>query len=37
MLKSDNLIKINPNNYQYLLDFVSSVLSRTKYRSEDQT
>lgn len=37
MLKSDNLIKSNPNNYQYLLDFVSSVLSRTKYRSEDQT
>ena len=37
MLKSEKLIKSCPNYYQYLLDFVSYVLSRTKYKSEDQT
>ncbi len=34
-LKSEDLIKLSPNNYIQLLEFPSYLLSRTKYRSDD--
>lgn len=37
MLRSEDLIKENTNQYHYLIDFVSYLLSRTKYRSDDNT
>lgn len=35
MLKNQKNLKGNINNYNYILDFVSYIFSRTKYRSED--
>lgn len=37
MLKVDSNLRSNTNNYSSLLDFVSYVLARTKYKSDDSS